>query len=641
MPPDIPSNIASRVPPPPSTNHNNVEEAILSFRIKGGSKRSRPAILRTGVLPTKVKHPEVETKTELFKPSKEDELEVMAEINNDPILLNQPPSQPSLAAISEAILARISAATQSGQGLAAALRDVNKLTYLHGLAIKPTDLIQQIEPKNEITKSENPIDESKHRTANLVGVSSAGPSEVVKHRSRSQTPQPPAQRSSRTRSPVVKKKKARSPSRHRRSLSSSRSSSSRQDSRQRRWRRSSSRATHRRHQSRSRRSRSHRISRSPVNRRRRSPSSRGQRVSPVASRRRRSRSRVGRHGRDRSDSRRRRRGTSTQSMSSDYRRKKRVSRPRRCSVDKKNETRGRSASKKRVHSLSSSSSTRSSSSSQPSSRGRSVSPPAKRSRKSETPQKNNSNTRKKIEGETVNKRPSGSLDSAKKSLSSSKGNKTSSKPKSTFQKDDGGVDKKTKSTAPKLSAARPLKHDNKPSTSLSSKKDSIKADTSSHHNSKKIDGKKFESMSKSDFKSKTKEPHKSTEKSSVSASKSDANAKKPNSSNSKKSECKHKDSNSEQKILPKKKSHLKTCQPSAEGNAEVNDSTGERAEPIHAGDDASVAVKIDSHDPELSSSAGTCVFSHKASVESSNKDSGGGPSETPAAPPPVTQECTV
>ncbi|VDD75809.1 unnamed protein product [Mesocestoides corti] len=164
MPPEITKRPTYPFPPPPPPSSENIiqpdsgsknDQSLLSFRIKPVSKRSRPGTLPTGVLPTKTKHPEIEVKTELFKPTKEDELEIMAELNSDNSVNPQVSIQPSLTAISEAILARIGNATQGEQDLASVLRDINQISQVSNLSAQNQNVADVTMSNSEQISSKN------------------------------------------------------------------------------------------------------------------------------------------------------------------------------------------------------------------------------------------------------------------------------------------------------------------------------------------------------------------------------------------------------------------------------------------------------------------------------------------------------
>ncbi|KAL5962922.1 hypothetical protein TSMEX_009345 [Taenia solium] len=290
-------NISPPPPPPPPVDSandvsNKSDPSILSFRIKAVSKRSRPGTLRTGVLPTKTKHPEIETKTELFKPTKEDELEIMAELKNETIVEQQTTAQPSLTAISEAILARINNASHGERQLSAVLREINKvnenssLTTSNDVGKSVTEASSQPDSSEEPSKSQ-PTDcqavstssneksanskgrsRSRSRT-NVVGSSNSrkrgASSEKRKSRSKSpKRPRSPKKSAKRRRSKSPEKISKRSRSRSARRRSRSRSRSVRRRSRSRSLRRSRVRSPVRR-----RRSRSPRRRKTPLSPRRR------------------------------------------------------------------------------------------------------------------------------------------------------------------------------------------------------------------------------------------------------------------------------------------------------------------------------------------------------------------------------------
>ncbi|EUB60744.1 Histone-lysine N-methyltransferase SETD2 [Echinococcus granulosus] len=285
-------------PPPPIDNPTDVsnksDPSILSFRIKAVSKRSRPGTLRTGVLPTKAKHPEIEAKTELFKPTKEDELEIMAELNNESVAELQNSAQTSLTAISEAILARINNAAQGERQLSAVLREINKVNETSssttdnkvseltiGASTQPDSSeepskSQLADPQAASTvdkeKSENPKVRSRSRSrTNVMDLSNRrkrrASSEKRKSRSkslrRSRSPKKSTKRR-RSKSPEKTSKRSRSRSRSARRRSRSRSRSTRRRSRSRSLHRSRVRSPVRR-----RRSRSSRRRKSPLSPRRR------------------------------------------------------------------------------------------------------------------------------------------------------------------------------------------------------------------------------------------------------------------------------------------------------------------------------------------------------------------------------------
>ncbi|KAL5103390.1 Histone-lysine N-methyltransferase SETD2 [Taenia crassiceps] len=294
---NLPSDSKGISPPPPppidSTNDvsNKSDPSILSFRIKAVSKRSRPGTLRTGVLPTKTKHPEIEAKTELFKPTKEDELEIMAELNHESVPDLSNSAQPSLTAISEAILARINNAHGERQ-VSAVLREANKLNESSGLTANNDSSKSITEESSQPDPSEEPS-RSQFTDSQAVSTSCKGKSTNSKRRSRSRSRANVVDSSNRRkRGASLEKRKSRS-------RSSKRSRSPRKPVKRRRSKspekvnkRSRSRSARRRSRSRSRsvrrRSRSRSLRRSRVRspiRRRRSRSSR-RRKSPFSPRRR-------------------------------------------------------------------------------------------------------------------------------------------------------------------------------------------------------------------------------------------------------------------------------------------------------------------------------------------------------------------
>uniref|UniRef100_A0A0X3PBG8 Uncharacterized protein n=1 Tax=Schistocephalus solidus TaxID=70667 RepID=A0A0X3PBG8_SCHSO len=127
----------------PSKSNANTEKgdnSVVPFRISYLKKRSRPALLQVGVLPSKAKHLETETKTGLFKPTKEDEAEVNAELSNDPINVVQAKLHPALTTLTESIRSHLSAVATShmlpetsSTDLTSVLRDVNAINNLSAL----------------------------------------------------------------------------------------------------------------------------------------------------------------------------------------------------------------------------------------------------------------------------------------------------------------------------------------------------------------------------------------------------------------------------------------------------------------------------------------------------------------------------
>ncbi|KAL7058026.1 hypothetical protein AAHC03_017024 [Spirometra sp. Aus1] len=130
----------SASPPRTGTNTEKSDNPLAPFRISYLKKRSRPALLQVGVLPSKVKHLETETKTGLFKPTKEDEAEVNAELSNDPLNVVQAKLHPALTTLTESIRSHLTAVATShmlpeasSTDLTSVLRDVNAINNLSAL----------------------------------------------------------------------------------------------------------------------------------------------------------------------------------------------------------------------------------------------------------------------------------------------------------------------------------------------------------------------------------------------------------------------------------------------------------------------------------------------------------------------------
>ncbi|VDO00803.1 unnamed protein product [Rodentolepis nana] len=263
------NNIIPPPPPLPLANGSEIvndgttksDSPLLSFRIKSVNKRSRPGTLRTGVLPTKPKHPEIESKTELFKPTREDELEIMAELQNGGIVDRQNLSNP-LNSVTETLNAQMNNASQASEsGLASKFSKIEPVKSDQEHSTKPfssnSEKVLPCEDDKTVDHKRRSRSRSKVRVDSNKVRSSKQPSSLEKRKSRSRSPQKShsnrrSSKSRRSKSPDNCRRGSPTHSSHRRP----RSRSLKRRSRSRSLRRSKSRSRRRRSPSRSHRRRS-------------------------------------------------------------------------------------------------------------------------------------------------------------------------------------------------------------------------------------------------------------------------------------------------------------------------------------------------------------------------------------------------